>query len=277
MTWKWVQNYGSLVVVAGLTLAYANGASAAAERWPVNVVASYEIAFAGVKVGWFKFNSRIADRTYSLEGRGKVSALFGAFTWQGKTESSGHVARDRPDPAHYSFDYKANSKNGGVKMAFNRRAVTQLEVRPDKRRSRKTVPLLPEHLRDVFDPLSAIMALTRTDAGHPCQKRLPIFDGRQRFDLVFEPAGRERKGRDGAPPGYICRVRYVPVAGYKPNRVTHFMSQTNDIRVILRRVPDAGVSVPFEVRLPTLVGDAVMRSRKTVILTADKRRIAIAH
>jgi len=271
-----MQDYRWLVVAAGLVLPCSSGAKAAAERWPVSVVASYEIAFAGVKVGWFKFNSRIEDRTYSLEGRGKVSALFGAFKWKGKTESSGRVERDLPDPRNYSFSYKANSKKGGIKMAFDRRKVTQLEVMPNKRRSRKVVPLLAEHLRDVFDPLSAIMALTRADAGHPCRKRLPIFDGRQRFDLVFEPAGRERKGRDGAPPGYICRVRYVPVAGYKPNRVTRFMSQTKDIRVTLRRVPEAGVSVPFEVRLPTLVGDAVMRSRKTVILTADKRRIAVA-
>jgi Protein of unknown function (DUF3108) len=247
------------------------------ERWPTHVAAKFEIAFAGVQVGWFTFDSRINGDAYALEGRGKVSALFGAFKWSGRTQSSGLVGRGSPDPRRYIFDYKANSERGAVRMAFARHEVTQLELKPNKPRSRNVVPVLPEHLKDVFDPLSAIIAMTRVRDGHPCQKQLAIFDGKQRFNLVLHPAGRERVGNNGAPPGYICRVRYVPIAGYKPNQVTRFMAQSKGIRIIMRRVPGAGVVVPFEVRLPTLVGDAVMRSRKTVIVTADKQRIALVN
>lgn len=268
---------GGVLVLPVILWVVSGGGAAAGERWPSHVTAKYEIAFAGVRVGWFAFDSRIDGDDYTLKGRGKVSALFGAFKWSGRTQSSGRVERSRPDPQRYEFKYKANSKRGAVRMAFERHAVTRLELQPNKKPSRKTVPLRPEHLKDVFDPLSAIMAMTRIRSGHPCQKQLAIFDGKQRFDLVLRPAGRERAGKDGAPPGYICQVRYVPISGYKPNRVTRFMEQTKGIRITMRRVEGAGVVVPFEVRLPTLVGDAVMRSRKTVVTTSDKQKISVVN
>ena len=52
-------------------------------------------------------------------------------------------------------------------------------------------PLKDQHLKNVLDPLSAVMALfaaawrSRAGAGS-------IFDGKQRFDLLLSPRGQRR-------------------------------------------------------------------------------------
>ena len=56
------------------------------------------------------------------------------------------------------------------------------------------MPLREQHLKGVLDPLSAIMVLSRGSSANPCDRRLPIFDGKERFDLVFSYKG-EMQGR----------------------------------------------------------------------------------
>lgn len=266
-----------LTVGAGCLASCALAAEPAA--WPASVKASYEITFAGVDVGWFRFESRVGPREYSLEGRAKVSALFGAFKWHGDTKSNGLVRSDGPDPLAYSLDYKSNSKRGGVRMGLRGGAVTQLELLPNRRRSRRAVPLTRDHLSGVLDPLSAIMALSRTTSGDPCAKTLSIFDGKQRFEIRLSYASGARRGRGGTSrdvkAGVVCKVQYVPIAGHKPNRSIDFMARTDGIRVIMRPVPSAGISVPAEVRLPTIAGDAVLAARDVLIMTARNQRIAM--
>ena len=41
-----------------------------------------------------------------------------------------------------------------------------------------------------MDLTSAIILLIRNmDYGHPCQAQMPVFDGRQRYDLIAKPDG----------------------------------------------------------------------------------------
>ncbi len=253
-----------------------------AADWPSQVIAKYDVAFAGFRIGSFNFRSDVGGKSYSLAGEAKVSAVFGAFKWRGFTRSSGHAIKNGPLPKNYAFDFQSNSKRGSVRLAFQKRRIIKSEVIPNKPYSNQHVPLLAEHLRNVFDPISAVMALTKVSAGqHPCRRRIPIFDGKQRFDLVLSPAGRERI-RERQPSGqpalaYVCRVNYVPLGGFKKNRQTKYMASNNNMRVVLRAVPTANLYIPVEVRVPTIAGEAVLSSRRVNIVTAKRQRIALVH
>ena len=269
------------VVLLGAFFAFVPVKHALAADWPSEVVAHYDVNFAGFNIGSFKFRSEVGASRYSLAGEAKVSAVFGAFKWQGHTSSSGRAGRNSPRPRTYAFDYRSNSKKGSVRMAFKKGHIIRNEVVPHKPYSRKHAPLRAEHLKGVFDPISAVMALTRVTRGHPCQRRIPIFDGKQRFDLVLSPAGRERV-REARPSGqpemaYVCRVKYVPIGGYKKSKQTKYMVKNNGMRLILRAVPSAKILIPYQVRVPTVAGEAVLTSRSVNIITAKRRRIALIH
>ena len=184
-------------ILAGLSLsiaasAGASGTATAAENWPANMRAVYDINFNGFNVGSFEFHSQAERQSYTLLGNAKLSVLLGAFSWDAETRSFGLLVNQAPKPASFTFDYKSNLRNGSTKLGFANGAVTDISHLPPEMPRPDTVPLREQHLKGVVDPLSAIMMLARGSSANPCDRRIPIFDGKERFDLVFSYKG-ERK------------------------------------------------------------------------------------
>src|SRR5262245_60980926 len=200
-----------LAIVAGV-LGFGCGTSSwASDAWPSRVAAAYKITFNGFDVGNFQFESSVNSRSYTLTGNAELSALLGVFNWKGVTRSSGMLSGEDPKPAAYTFDYKSNSKSGSVKMSFSDGRVANSTVIPPSSPSKATVPLQEQHLKSVLDPLTAVMAVTRGQAGNPCGRRVSIFDGKQRFDLLFS-FRRQQRITETVPSGqpgiaFVCRVR----------------------------------------------------------------------
>ena len=272
---------------ARLTLAFAGlmagvgcAATAHAEPWPNQVVATYRIEFNGFDIGQFEFSSNVAGAGYTLSGDARLSALLGAFQWKGATRTSGTLTGDSPKPSGYTFDYAGTGKQGAIKMAFTGDTVTNLAVSPPQPVLPGTTQVTREHLKGVLDPLSAIMAMARSDSANPCGRRLAIFDGKQRFDLAMSYKRQERvsDARPSGQPGvaYVCKVRYLPIAGHKPNDETRTLATTNEIEVALRPVPSANLFVPHHISLPTGAGTVRIIAQQVRIVTMHEQ-IALGH
>jgi Protein of unknown function (DUF3108) len=253
--------------------------AAEARAWPTRVAAVYRITFGGFDVGRFHFESNVSEQGYTLSGNAELNALMGILNWQGATRSSGSVAGERPRPTAYTFDFKSNAKSGSVKMSFNAAGVSNVTAVPPQVPSRASVPVRDQHLKDVLDPLSAVMALTRGRTANPCGRKISIFDGKQRFDLALSFRRRERiteAHRSGQPGvGYVCRVRYIPIAGHKNNDETRQMADSTGIEVALRPVPSANLLIPYQITIPTIAGAAVLTSQRVDITTQGKKQIAL--
>lgn len=253
--------------------------AAGAKAWPTRVAAVYNITFGGFDVGNFHFESRVGAQGYTLSGNVELKALMGIFNWEGVTRSSGSVAGERPKPAAYTFDFKSNAKSGSLKMSFNDRGVSNVTSVPPHTPSRGSVPVREHHLKDVLDPLSAVMALTRAGASNPCGRKLSIYDGKQRFDLELSFRRRERikdarpSGQPGV--GYVCRVTYIPIAGHKNNDETKQWADNAGIEVAFRPVPSANLLIPYHITIPTIAGAAVLTSQRVDITTPSMRQIAL--
>lgn len=256
-------------------------AAAVAQPWPSKVVARYQISFGGIDIGKFHFESQVEGQTYTLAGQGEVSLVFGAFKWKGATRSSGGVTDESPKPAAYTLDYRANAKSGSVRMAFNGDAVSNVSIVPPSSPHREAVPVQEQHLKQVLDPMTAIMAMTRGGMAKPCGRKISIFDGKQRFDLHLSFRRQERvsEKRPSGQPGlvFVCRVRYIPVAGHRDNDETQHMAKTSAIEVAFRPVPAANLLIPYQITIPTLAGSAVMTSKKVEITTPGKEPIALIY
>jgi hypothetical protein len=256
----------------------ADAQSAPAQTWPSRVVASYKVTFNGFDIGHFNFNSDVSRSGYTLSSDAELSALLGTFKWQGALRSSGSLVSEEPKPAGYTFDYRANSKSGSVKMGFTEARVSKVSILPPSDTHPDTVPVKEHHLHDVLDPLSAVMAVTRASA-NPCARRLAVFDGKQRFDLILSFRRQQKvveKHATGLPAfAYVCKVRYIPVAGYRMNEQTKQLSSESGIEVALRPVPHANLVVPYLVTIPTFAGTASMTLHRVEITTSDKGQIAL--
>jgi len=272
----------SAASVLGLSLA---GLAASAQAEPLrasNVSASYRISFNGFDIGGFRFDSQANKRgQYTLSASAKLSALLGAFTWRGGSRSSGELSGSGPDPASYDFDFKSNSKRGAVQIRFDRQRISQVKLQPHKDPHPEAVVVKDEHLRNVLDPLSAVLALTLRSDGNPCNRRLPIYDGKQRFDLVFT-FRRQQRVAEQLPSGqprfaFVCHVRYVPISGHRMNKETRFMAGNDGMEVALRPVPSANLLVPVQVKLPTIAGSAIVALERMDITTPGNKRIALVH
>lgn len=252
----------------------------AADNWPQAVTAHYRISFNGFDIGTFRFRARVDATGYVLDGNGELSALLGAFNWQGLSRSSGNVEGNEPKPGNYAFEYQSGSKSGSIKIGFKQTEVTSLSVRPQGEDD-DVVPLRQQHLKGVLDPLSAVMRLTRADGGAPCGKRLAIFDGKQRFDLQFAYL-RLLRVAETRPSGLpsdavVCRVRYTPIAGHKRGDEAKTVNGDTGIEVTLRPVPSANLLVPTRIVVPTVAGSAVLTSERIDIEMQGSGAIALVY
>ena len=92
---------------------------------------------------------------------------------------------------------------------------------------------------------------------------MPIFDGRQRYDLTltFKRVDHVKAERGYQGQVVVCMITYEPVAGHRPERsaIKH-LTQTREMEIALAPIAGTRVLAPFRVSLPTLLGPAVLQA-----------------
>jgi Protein of unknown function (DUF3108) len=262
----------SLAAVAALTCglggnlpadtAYAENSLSTASR----ITAVYRVDLAGFNLGDFRLTTTFRGDDYEMRGEGRLTILEGlVYEWRGVTASAGRVTSAGPEPAMYALSYSDGGKQmtEQLRMTFGDRAVTGVSIVPNKRPAPRTIPVTKEQLEGVLDPMSGAFLSAHSENPNGdltvCNRTLPVFDGRQRFDLVITPK-RAVTVRRTTPTGYggpavICGVKFIPIAGYQPdNPGIRLMSQSNEIEVWLVPVRGTDMYVPYRIVLPTPVG-----------------------
>lgn len=253
--------------------------SQAVEDWPDEVRAKYKVHFGGFEIGEFRLNSTMKGKTYELKSSAKLSVLLGAFKWKGSTHATGVVKGGDATPAAYEFDYRKKKKDGKVRLGFTHGSVSAIELDPPAKKRDDIVPLKPKDMQDVLDPLSAVLALTHGRGSDPCTRRIPIFDGKARFDLVFTPAGQKQiESRKSGQPAValVCHVKYEPIAGHKRKKdESKDWMTSGPVEVALRPVPSANLYVPYSVTIPTFAGAATVITDRVEIIRHGQVQIAL--
>lgn len=251
-------------LAAGLLLVACFGGSAQAER-PSRVRAVYSINFNGMSVGEFSIRANLADREYNLTADAKISVLAGLiFEWTGKTVSSGRVVNNNPSPNSYSFGYEVGDKHEKIDLRFSESGVREVAINPPARLPASRIPVTRAHLQNVVDPLSAVLMLTANRDKGPtdvCNHRLPIFDGKQRYDLVLSYKRTKRVSTDEGykGPAYVCKVKFVPIAGHKVGDAdNNYAARNESMEVWMVPVSQSGLFVPYYIYIPTHVGVATL-------------------
>jgi hypothetical protein len=256
----WWTGLLALLAAWGLDLAAAPAQRAPAET---EIKATYRVDLAALNLGEFDLSASINGSDYEVEAKGEFSLLAGMlYRASGRTTSKGNLSKSGPQPAKFMVNYDSGKKKERRELRFSGGAVQDISIVPrKKRRPDRYVPVTDAQLRNVLDPLTAAFLYARWDgpAGDVriCDRTVPVFDGKQRFDIVLKPK-RTQTLSNGAPlPGAVavCQVKYVPIAGHKPDHPgVKFVAENDDIEVWLAAVPGTTLHVPYRIVMPTTWG-----------------------
>jgi hypothetical protein len=115
--------------------------------------------------------------------------------------------------------------------------------------------------------MSAMLAfISKGDILSPehCNRTLPIFDGRYRFNIVLSFRRIETISTDGYQgPALVCQARYVPVAGHHAEgTAVQQMSENRNIFVWVAPVSGVRVLAPIKASIASPIGNFVVEATR---------------
>lgn len=179
----------------------------------------YEVYSGGFHVLNFELDLALAPESYDITARIDSAGFVGWFlSWHQVAESQGRLSPDAISPVSHRSQAEFHGRRRSVEIDYEAGTVGDVRVEPPAREDegRDEVPV--ERRRDAMDPISSILsAIRRISAGQGCGGRLPVFDGRRRYDLVLT----ERSRGPGLPQlagaaseKIQCDFVYEPLAGH---------------------------------------------------------------
>lgn len=232
------------------------------------IAATYRVDLAAFKLGDFHLTAKLKGPTYELQAQGRFSLITGMiYRASGRTESTGRLSKAGAEPSRFRVIYKGGSKREERRLRFVDGTVDQVSIVPRKKQNPRSIPVTAAQLEHVLDPLTAAFLSVRANGSLSdlkiCQRTVPVFDGKQRFDIILTPKRAERV-EENAPTGLsgplaVCRVKFVPIGGYRPdNPGIKFMTQTEDIEVWLVSLPRTDLYIPYRIVVPTTWGSGLI-------------------
>lgn len=231
---------------------------------PISAADRVEANFT-IYVGGFLFAqgnlvATIAGSNYRLKTILSTAGLPRAFyEAEFKLASEGHLEDARVRPAVYNSDSWDKSSARKVTLSYNGDGMPSLKATP---------PYKPRDLNDVMpyqqvgtqDPVSAALVPV-IGGGNPCERSIPVFDGRRRYDLKLSYAGEVKmtpRGLEAPVTTIACNIRYVPVAPIERKKFTEMLRQNDSMKVWLAPFDGGRVYMPVRFQLRTPLGGAVL-------------------
>lgn len=234
--------------------------------------ARYVVTLAGIQIGKGNWAVDIGDQHFSAAASGVTTGLMRVLTkGEGTSASRGTLRDGRPLHSVYASTIKSRRKTDKVRVTVDHGNVKDFRVDPPLDRNKERVPVTPEQRRGVLDPMTASL-IHVPGAGSPlvpkaCQRTLPIFDGRIRYDLklAFKRIDKVKADKGYAGPVVVCSVYFSPISGYIPSRITiRYLEKQRDMEIWLAPIAGTRVLVPFLAQGPTPIGEAVMKATEFV-------------
>ena len=268
------------------TTAYAEHQLPSSSITSTQVAANFTIYVGGLLFVEGKFDARVHHDDYHLSTQMKTAGLAASFyPADYKLISEGIFAAEHVEPRRFYSDTKARDDARILTMTYGKNRAPHLSATP---------PYSPDDLKDVRpalqlntqDPVSAFLVPV-TGQTNPCERTIPVFDGRRRFNLklayqetkkmwVPETANAARPAKPVT--AMVCTVRYEAIAPIeKKRRFTKMLRQNDDMRVWLAPFDEGRLYMPVRFELRTPIGAAVLQlqnlsERQVADLNPDKEQ-----
>lgn len=235
--------------------------------------ADYLITLEGLNIGQAVIEGSFQETRYDLKVTGQLTGLIGALSGgvQASAVTRGAIASNRLASSGFSASAQSSSSSRTVQVGLAGGNVTKVEIEPPFELRPDRIPLTDAHTHGVIDPLSGLLAIaeSRQKPLDPaaCNRTVPVFDGSQRFNIVGSFGDTRLVSRPGFTGNVlVCQLRYVPIAGHRPEReAVKFMIQNRDMQVWLAPVEGTRILVPYRVSIKTLIGTSVVEAQSWTV------------
>jgi hypothetical protein len=128
------------------------------------------------------------------------------------------------------------------------------------------VAITADHRKGIVDPLSALLIPVggsgEVVAAEACQRTLPIFDGRRRFDLAlsFRRLDRVKAAKGYAGPAVVCAVKFKALAGHRVGSALVKYLDGRAIELTLAPIAGTRLLAPFRLSIANMLGDIVVEA-----------------
>ena len=185
----------------------------------VDIQAVYEVTFAGLAVANANLSVAVRGSVYTARINYRTSGAAGLLSGaNGEAVSTGAYKSGWFIPATFDLDHRGRQRVQKVALVMTGGAVKVMTLDPPVDPKSDRVPIEVEHLKNIVDPVSAILiSAVGTDGKteiRACDRTLPIFDGLRRYNIELDQKATGISSRVTFP-GQVatCQLRWTPLAG----------------------------------------------------------------
>lgn len=228
----------------------------------VNATASYVVTVGGINVAAVNVDLTDDGSHYALDLKANVAGL-GSLVASGTASVKASGQSNTPlRSQQFDLQTKASGETFTVDVSYAGGNVSAFRVDPPLLDNYNRVPIERSHLTNVGDVLSAFVIKGGTLDKSLCRRKLQIFTGVERFNIVMAFAAEDdatspRTGYQG--PVILCNMDYQPVSGhFTTSEMTNYLADSDRILIWYAPMGDTGYFIPYRVLLTTSMGDLSM-------------------
>lgn len=182
--------------------------------------AGYDFYIGGLTIAEISFSGSVGVLGYDaksiVETRGMLEVIVsGRVTAEaeGYRHTNGHLA-----PDHYTTKYRTQDEARTVKIAYEGEVADVSIVPPVPAQPYDTTP---EEHPATLDPITAAVTMITPKAEEDlCNRTIPVFDGKRRYDIILLPLDKRPKSQKAPPPSWDlptthCFGVYERIAGFE--------------------------------------------------------------
>jgi hypothetical protein len=173
---------------------------------------------AGLHVATTRTEIDLTGDAYAIKSGIETRGLAGWFVSMKSTaEAKGRLTADSAQPESFRADTERNGVEHRDKVSYAADGAVSGSSTPPSNEAMK--PVAPTQTRGTVDNLTAYLVLERQlGKGGKCDLTVPVFDGRQRYDLKFTDGGQQKLspkgGQNFAGLTTACHMKRVEIAGF---------------------------------------------------------------
>ncbi len=230
--------------------------------------ASYTISFARIRVGDIAATGVFGESEYAISARGRAGGIMKILVdGEASFATHGIIKDGYPVPTTFTSKIVSDAETSDVTMVLDDGSVKELAVAVPPKSDR--VPVTQANRQGIVDPLTA-MLFSAAAAGEGlsrevCRHTLPIFDGRQRYDLklAFKRMDKVTAEKGYAGPVVVCSVSYEPIAGHRAaTPLVKYLSEGREMEMALAPVAGTRLLAPFRMLVESALANLVIEANQ---------------
>jgi hypothetical protein len=234
--------------------------------------AVYSVHLTGIPIGQGAVIIDLNEAGFAAAGSAKFTGLVRMISkGEGNSTVRGSFQNNRIISSLFSMQSHSGDRNEKVEINVVNGFAKEFSVLPPPKENQPNrVPITNAERTNVVDPLSAGLILVSNASNvmspESCNRTLPIFDARFRYDVVLsylrtEQAPKKVEGYSG--PVLVCQARYVPIAGHRTDRQqVEQLANNKELFVWLAPIAGTRALIPIKVSISTQLGTMVVEATR---------------